>query len=245
MTAVAAWGGLRAARQRRRPHSLPISARLVAWAPAALAGAVVALGLVLGRDGSSLMFARDHLVEALVPLAAAMQAAFLFSPDDEPGLEVLLACPRPLPWTVLERLAVLLAWQGAAALAGSLAASALLGTPVLEGVARWLPPLLVLTGIALAVTLSTRQPLFSVALTLLLWFGMISNSGPGGGLLARWPYLWPLHVYLDSTHGYYWLNRAAQTLLGLNLVVLAAAYLLRDEERVLLGGRPRRQGGEA
>lgn len=238
LAGAAGWAGWRALRYRHLPHTLRTSARLIAWGPA-LGGAALVAVVVLGVDPARTdAFSPARIVEALVPLIAGMQAAFLFSPDDEPGLEVLLACPRPLAWTVVERLALLLAGQGAVALLGGLLASARLNTSVLEGVARWLPPLLVLSATALAITLSTRQPLFSVGLTLLLWFGLLWNSGPGGGFfLARWPYLWPLHLYLQPDHADFWLNRAALLLLGLNLVVLAAGHLLRDEERVLLGSR--------
>jgi hypothetical protein len=249
MAAVAGWAGWRALGYRRLPHSLHISARLITWVPALL-GAVVVTGLLIVGDRSDVgLFAPGRIIEGLVPLIAGMQAAFLFSPEDEPGLEVLLACPRPLAWTVVERLALLLAGQGLVALLGGLAASALLPASFLAGVAGWLPPLLLLPAIALVVTVSTRQPLFSVALTLLLWFGMVSNAGVGGGLLTRWPFLWPLHVYLQPGHAHYWLNRASLFLASLNLIVLAAAYLLRDEERVLLGTRPvaapRKAGGDS
>jgi hypothetical protein len=221
-------------------HSLRTSVRLISWVPAAVGAAVVALVCVTGDRASSQPYAPVMIVEALVPLIAGMQAAFVFSPDDEPGLEVLLACPRRLAWTVAERLAVLLAWQGGAALLGGLAVSALLGTSVLAGVARWLPPLLLLSAVGLMVTVATRQAVFSVALTLLGWFGMLSNAdASGGGLLRRWPYLWPIHVYLQPGHAHYALNRVLLLAAGLALMALAATYLLRDEERVLLGTRSR------
>lgn len=237
LAAILGWAGWRALTYRRLPHSLRTSARLIAWAPTALIAALLALALLLGDRTRDDLFSPLRLVEAVVPLVAGIQAAFLLSPDDEPGLEVLLACPRPLAWTVLERLAVLLAWLGLVALLGGLAASLMLESSWLEGVARWLPPLFVFSALGLALTLSTRQPTFSVAFILLLWFGMLMNATAGGGLLARWPYLWPIHIYLQPGHPDYWLNRLALLLLGLNLVVLAATHLLRDEERVLLGSR--------
>ena len=238
LAALAGWAGWRALAYRRLPNTVRVSARLVAWLPAAAGAGLVALVLAAGDRTDGGPFAPARIVEALIPLIAGMQAAFLFSPDDEPGLEVLLACPRPLAWTLLERLAVLLAGQGLVALLGSLAAAALLDTPVLEGLARVLPPMLFLSAVAVCLTLASRQAVFSVSLTLLLWFGMLwSGDAGGGGLLARWPYLWWLHVFLQPGHVFYWLNRALVMLIGANLVALAAMYLLRDEERVLLGGR--------
>ena len=244
LAGAAGWAGWRALGYRRLPHTVPTSVRLIPWAPV-LGSAALGVVTALVRDPDSAdVFGPARMVATVVPLVAAMQAAFLFSPDDEPGLEVVLACPRPLAWTVVERLALLLAGQGTAALLGGLAASAVTQTSALEGVLAWAVPLVVLSAAAQAITLSTRQPLFSVGIILLLWFGMVWNSGPGGGfLLARWPHLWPLHLYLDPGHPDFWLNRVALLLAGLNLVVLTAAHLLRDEERVLLGGRPAARGG--
>ena len=52
---------------------------------------------------------------------------------------------------------------------------------------------------------------------------------------SRWPFLWPLHAYLQRegvASTTYVLNRVLLFLAGLILVVLAT-HLLRDEERVL------------
>ena len=38
-----------------------------------------------------------HIAELLLPIVIGMQAAFAFAPEDEAPLEVLMACPRPLP----------------------------------------------------------------------------------------------------------------------------------------------------
>jgi hypothetical protein len=183
-----------------------------------------------------------RVVETLVPIVAAIHAAFVFSPEDEPALEILLASRRPVGWTVAERLAVLLAGHGSMALVAGLAAARLAGeTPGLS-IMRWVPPLLVLTALAVCVTISTRQSVFSVCIVLLLWFSLMLA---GEGLLMHWPSLWPIQPYLQPDHDYYALNRAGLTLAGLGLIWLASSYLLRDDERVLLGSRPAAREGTA
>jgi hypothetical protein len=208
------------------------SVRLVGWFPAVGSGIAVAGGMTL----SMLTFSpetRLRLVETVVPLAMALTAAFLLSPAGEPPLELLLACPRPLAWALLERLAVATGMLGGVALAGNLVG---LTFPGSEGLplasARWMAPFVCLAGVALFTTQLTRQGTFGALLGTLLWGGMLSGGDP---LLTRWPSLWPLHIYLQPTavsSVVYALNRATLILVGSILVALAA-YLTRDEERML------------
>ena len=103
LLSVLAWSGWRGAESfRRQPRgwSWRISLRLSGWWPVAASAVLVGLAVVFpGRDATPLSAAR--CVETIVPLLAGVQAAFLFSPEDEPGLEVTLACRRPLAWTTL------------------------------------------------------------------------------------------------------------------------------------------------
>jgi hypothetical protein len=173
----------------------------------------------------------------LIPIAA-LQAALLFSPEDEPAFEVVLATPRPLAWTVLERLGVMLAWQGAAAIGLSFFVVNIADASLTHVVFRWLPPLLFFVGAALCVTFITRRAIFSVAVISLLWFTLTLL---GDAMVERWPFVWALHPYLQPDHAEYVLNRWLITLAGLGLIVWAMT-LLRDEERLLLGDRrPRKK----
>jgi hypothetical protein len=170
----------------------------------------------------------------------------LLSPDDEPGIEVLLACPRRISWVLLERLAFVLGSQTLIALVGVVVSMSMTGErDILVEIARWLPPALFFSGVAVYTTLTSRQPAFSVAITGILWFVF---SFVGGVLLPGtptfWPlnliqpFIWPVHVYLqpqDLSVSDWWLNRAVVAVVGIGLIVLAVRQL-RDEERVLLGG---------
>ena len=216
---------------RKYTLALYASLRLCGWLPTALC----ALGMLLlwllnatiWREGIPLV-PTARLVEVIVPLAAGIQAAFLFSPEDEPGLEVLLACPRPARWVLWERMLIMAALMGIVSLPGSLiqAESAALA------VARWVTPTAWFCGVAVFATLLTRQGVLGALLATLLWGGTLFG---GDALLARWPYLWPLHAYLQPSSvspARYALNRGILILAGLVLTALAA-YLTGNTERML------------
>jgi hypothetical protein len=213
------------------------SVRLIGWLPAAGGAVLVALLLVLNgtiwRGEDCPLVSTVRIVDTIVPLAVGVQAAFLLSPEDERPLELLLSLPRPIAWALWERVGVMLTLQGGVALAGNVIASTLLGGEgIAQTVARWLVPCVWFGGVAVAVALLTRQGVLGALLATLLWGGTLLG---GDGLLDRYPFLWPLHAYLQPEHvsdGMYALNRAALMLAGVLLVSLAAC-LTRDEEHML------------
>ncbi|MCC7358026.1 MAG: hypothetical protein IT317_01015 [Anaerolineales bacterium] len=232
------WAGGRAAQAiwplSQASFTWRYSWRRLGWLPLAALVALLALYQFLARTQADPIFTQPRLIESLVPLLAAGHAAFLFSPEDEPALELTLTLPRPLTWLLAERLALLLGGYGALALAGSLLAAGLSGEALEVGLLRWSAPLVFLTAVALCVTLIGRQAALSVGVVGLLWFGLIYA---GEGLVARWPFTWPLHLYLQPGAAHYALNRAWLVLGGAGLLLLALTYLVRDPERLLLGGR--------
>jgi pimeloyl-ACP methyl ester carboxylesterase len=227
------WRGVQNFRRQARGWTWRISLRLLGWWPVAASAVLVSLALVNSTPGVTPLSAA-RCVETIVPLLAAVQAAFLFSPEDEPGLEVTLACWRPLAWTMFERLTWLFVLQGSVALIGSAVAVGVTGESFSEATARWLAPLLVLVGSAMCLTLMTRLPMMSIGLVIILWCGLMLASEQ---LIGMWPFLWPIGLYLQPEQLDYWPNRIFLILLGLWLIQLATTYFIRDEERVLLGGR--------
>ncbi|MBK9050820.1 MAG: alpha/beta fold hydrolase [Chloroflexi bacterium] len=246
--------------QTWRQFTWRMSWRAVGWWPMGLSGLILVLVLTndaaaVANDSLGRAFTAEGIVAAIIPLMAGMQAAMFFSPDDEPGLEVQLSAPRPLAWLVWERLTWVLFVQGAIGLVGMFVARQVAGVDeaLWVSLARWLVPLITLTGVGLFITLMSRQTAFGVAMTGVLWFALLAF---GDGLIARWPFLWPIHLYLSPitlSLADYALNRGVVLLAGLGFFLLALRQL-RDEERVLLGthrrGRARagsgvvREGGE-
>ena len=239
VAAWSAWSGAQRVRRSPRQFSWRINLRLLGAWPVGISAAGVVLCLWLQPSGvEALESAR--VVETIVPLLAGVQAALLFSPEDEPGLEVTLACPRPLAWTILERVAWLVALQGSVALISTAVVGHLTGESVIVGVSRWLGPLLVLTGLGLCLTLMTRQAVPGVGLVMILWSGLMLASDQ---ITKRWPFLWPMSLYLQPDQPDYWLSRVFFALLGLMLIRLAVTHFIRAEERLLLGRGLRQAAG--
>ncbi|MBZ0284164.1 MAG: hypothetical protein K8L97_25725 [Anaerolineae bacterium] len=182
-------------------------------------------------------------VESIVPLVIGLQAAFLFSPDDEPGLEVLLACPRQISWLLMERFFLLFLVQTIVALIGILVSQ---GTDGVQNwaivVVRWLSPSLFLSGIAVYTTLRSRNPAFGASVTGIAWFTFaFLGTALLPGVPTTWPlslfqpFLWAIHAYLQPNMlaiDDYWLNRIAVGSVGVVLLLMSVLQL-RDEEWVL------------
>lgn len=214
-----------------------ISARAVGWWPALIGAAAIGLLYIVNVQTLTVL-QRARLIESVLPIIAGVQAAFLFSPEDEPALEISLACPRPGAALLWERLGVLLVTLGGVGLIGSALIAPQLGEPIITASARWLSPVLLFAGVSVWLTLVSRQTVLSVGLIVLLWFGLtfVNES-----LIARWPVLWPINVFLQPEHTDYGLNRVFIAMIGLGLMAWTAITLNRDSERVLLGQRRARR----
>lgn len=216
------------------------SARLLGWLPVVLSAAGLGLALAAGGLGEAHTL---RLVEIVVGLAMALSAVFVFSPTDDPPLEILLACPRPAWWILVERLLIIFAAQSVIALGGAVATLLITSDhDVLLALTRWISPALMLTGIAAYTTVRSRVTVFGAALVLLIWFTLVMM---GDALLPDTPvvypfnyikpWLWPFQPYLKPeslTMTDYALNRIVVAASGICLLALTV-YLLRDEEQVL------------
>ncbi len=229
-------------------HHFPwfYSLRITGWLP--LAGTALTLGvlLVLPEAGGNALepFMKARLVETIVPLAMAIQVAFILPPDDEPALEVLMTYPRSLAWLLLERFAVIWMAQGIIAIIGSIVTVMLVDGDVGTALLRWMPPTMLLSGMSLNAALRSRKAVFGVLVAGVIWFTLAFFGAaflPGQPttypLNYVQPLIWPVHAYLqpgDLLPQDYWLNRLFVLAVGLNLVALAV-YYVRDSERLLLG----------
>lgn len=224
----------------RWPLAWRISQKLIGRRPllmtAAILGLLLLMNLLPDAFSQAGMLRPVRLVESIVPLMVGLQAAFLFSPEDEPGLELLATAGRPLAWLPLERLLLLLMQLGGIAIVTSLIAAVLFPAAGVEMnlwhlTGRWLLPALVLGSLALCGTLISRQGVVGAVWVVIVWWAMLF---PADGLLAERPAFWPLHLYLQPGQPHYVANRLLWLAAGIGLLLLALRQL-GDLERLLAG----------
>lgn len=222
------------------------SFKILGWWQFVLCLALVGVLLVLAVtvwEGNNGLITAVRIVEIIVPLFAGMQAAYAFSPEDERPLELMLAAPRPILWTLAERVGIVLVayltiWLVGSSLTLLLASE----TNLSQLIVRGLPPLIWFIGVGLYLTLVTRQGMFGALMVLVIWGTSLVSSG---GLPQKYLLFAPILPYLQRgafniSDDLYTLNRITLTLTGFLLVGLAAR-LTRDGER-LLGIKSKRVG---
>jgi|GEM_PF-1211744 len=205
--------------------------RLVGWLP--LVGSAVLIWFAIyGAQTRLLPINPTNAIALVLPLIIAIQAAFLFSPEDEPALEVILVTARPPALILLERLATLVVLQGAVGLLMSLYLMVVTGQALSTVMSSWLPLVFFLSSIAVYITLATRRAIMGVLVVCLLWFAFTFF---GNSIVTRWPVAWPFHLYLRPSEAEYLLNRLFLALLGVSLLSITLTGLLANTERLLLG----------
>lgn len=245
----------------RRQIAWRVILHRVGWRPLALSIAL-SVGLYLAAPAIDLTYFYEHsLAQTIVivgPLVMAVQTAFLVTVDDEPGLEMLLACPRPFPWLSLERLAVALVGQVVVMLTLMVAGAWLLGERILPALGGWLASTLFLSGLAAFFAVRSRKATVGVLIALLAWLVLgVAGSDRADLLLPAvpldypppWPrplgliqpLLWMAHPFLRPdalTLADFALNRVIVGGLGLGLLAWAMV-LSANSERILLGAGAR------
>jgi hypothetical protein len=218
-----------------------IQLKLVGWWPAVISslvlGAFYIINIIFTRQTGEVNFSYTRrAIETIAPLAFALQAAFLLGPDNEPAMELLVSYPKSLPKIFFEKLQLVGGMHVADALFATLIFAA---TWQAEGLGlaliRWLTAGIALGGIAVFTTQLTRQGVFGILMTTLLWAASLLG---GDNLLTVWPWFWSFHIYLqpDKVSALiYLLNRISLTTIGIGLTFLAVTFM-KDEDR-LLGNR--------
>ncbi len=222
------------------PFAWQITLHRLSWWPFALCIAVIAFWLAItqseGAERNYLLTA-VRTAEILVPLFAGMAAAYTFSPDDEPPLELMLAAPRPIRWAIIERLIALLAGYG---LIGFLAIITIHTTfdngnlTIATMLIRWLPPMVWFIGVGLYITIISRQGAFGALMVMIIWGTSLLSSG---GLPEKYILIAPILPYLKQgalniTDQIYTINRI--TLIGAGLFLATfAIHTASDDERML------------
>jgi len=212
--------------------------KLVGWWPAAVSAGILAVFFALelrlpGPAGAVETMYIRRAVETIAPLLFAIQAAFLFGPDNEPAFEVLLACPVTLPRLYRQRLVLVAGMHLVVAIAATLLFAAAWGVEYLAlSFVRWLAAGIALAGVAIFTAQLTRQGVFGTLLATLLWAASLYG---GDELLKAWSRFWPVHIYLQPEKFgpvIYLLNRQILSAIGVGLFLLAMKFL-GDEDRLL------------
>lgn len=215
-----------------------INLKLVGWWPVAVSVAILSIIFILvllsaRSEGVIETIYVRRAVETIVPLAFAVQAAFLLAPDNEPSVELLLACPVTLQRVFRQRLFLVAGMHLAVALIATLVYTAVWGTENLAlAMVRWLAAGIALAGVAIFTTQITRQGVFGTLLATLLAAASLYG---GDEILKVWKWFWPFHVYLQPEKfglEIYLLNRLALVGIGLGLFLLSMKFL-GDEDRLL------------
>lgn len=172
-------------------------------------------------------------IEIVIPFLFGLQAALIFAPDDEPALEVMLACPRPVPYIILERALTLTAMLGGIAVVATVVNTQL---PLAENIAiatvRWLVPSLLIGSAALYLSLAAGRANFGLLLAIVVCLTALVG---GDFIVSQHPGLWFAHPYLQPeavTPEMYVFNRIFLFAIA-TIVFVRALMLSRDEARLL------------
>jgi hypothetical protein len=222
-------------------QGLRLNLKLTGWWPAVVSALFISVFYIFTLLSSRQLTAADpiyqtRLVETIVPLAFAVQAAFLLGPDNEPALELLVSYPKTITRSFSERLLLAGIMHIGVALVATLVITATWHVEdILLQLMRWLAAGIALGGVAIFTTQLTRQSTFGTLMAILLW---VASLYGGDELMKIWSWFWPFHVYLQPDKfslSLYWLNRLSLTTIGAGLTLLALTFL-KDEDR-LLGSR--------
>ncbi len=214
-------------------RNLRFNLKLSGWLPAAAGALGLGAFLVFYTMNHVAIESLRRIIEVVIPLAFGLHAAFVFAPENEPAIELLLSYPRPMTHVLAERLLTISLLYGSVAFVATLfIAINWNGENIGLALVRWISAGVFLGGLAVFTTQLTRQSAFGALLTTLLW---ASSLYGGNALLKRWPWAWPAHIYLQPENVsllVYSLNRLILLLVGLGLLALAM-LLLRNDERTL------------
>lgn len=127
---------------------------------------------------------RDGVLTIALPLIAAAGVAFLYGPENDPGLEITLATPTSARLVLLSRYSLLVAFDAALALLGTLALSFARGDSPWGLALAWLGPMALLSTVSLALSLFTGPAVAALGAAL-AW--LASALRFDSGLALRFP----------------------------------------------------------
>lgn len=177
-----------------RPAGQPVRS---AWRPALLAwqvllgqiplvrGAIWTASAVTMFAGCLVAVLLSNAVEAglvlamVAPLVAAMGVAFIYGPENDPGLELSLATPTPPQLVLAARLTLVYGFDLALAVLAALVLAVQGGTDLVPLISLWLGPMLFLSALTLVLSLLWGSAVAIVA-TMALWLLRLSVALDAG-----------------------------------------------------------------
>jgi hypothetical protein len=148
--------------------------RVVGWHMPVGSALLLAVAAAIILDQSDQPLYHFQLVcELSLPLVSAVACAYLFSPENDPPLELLYACPPPIPillgarWVWLAAVFVLSVSGVQVAFLAANASSSCADLWLLGQI--WLPPALCLGGLGLLVTQGVRSAQAGVLVGVMVW----------------------------------------------------------------------------
>ena len=198
LMALTLYAGALLLQSLRQRYSVPwrASLRLAGWVIPLITASLVIL-FVVGNEKDVQFGPRITVtfIQLIIPVAAAIHTALIFSPEDEP-LEMLLALPRPITWLVFERVLVVILIHTAIGVMGMGLMAAQNKLPDAGALlVAWIPAMLFLVSFSLYLTVRTHVMMMGLVGALMAWFiFMLFNPFlmPGMPLPFPFNYIQPL-----------------------------------------------------
>lgn len=242
---VALWRGSQILYAHRRMIAWRYAWRRIGIVPTVITiAALISLTLLVQSEVMPfvLWIGYARVVETVIPLAIGLQAAFLFSPDDEPTLELVIVAPRPLGILITERLLLLALIQGAIALFITVLLMTESQITLIEGLIRGFPPSVLFAASGIYFTLRTRSGAFALIIVGFMWAASAWITAPftPGVIWSEpfdliQPWLWAIHPYIQPSQlpeDAYLINRGMVMMIGVTLLILSLSEL-RNTEKIL------------
>ena len=112
----------------------------------------------------------------VAPLIAALGVAFIYGPDVDPPLEILLATPVSPRLVLFARLTLVFGFNLALVLAGSIVLAAVRADIFLWSlVLAWLAPMMFLSALAFCISIVSREGLLSGLASFIVWMMQLTD----------------------------------------------------------------------
>jgi hypothetical protein len=144
-----------------------------------------AFSIVLGVIATLALYSStDTFALALIaPLAAAAGIAFIYGPDADPPMEILLTVPTSLRLVLLARLVLVFAFDLALGLAATVLLTGVLQVALWPLLTMWLAPMVFLSALAFFGSVMFADSLAGVMVSLCAWFvlcaGYLTRANAG------------------------------------------------------------------